>query len=385
MTESKWKPVFDYSNKNMNFYKVGCNFDPALIDAVVELNKKYKGKSQVVEFFGSDRQNEEVTARPGWRLPDISKEFFADYVKKLKENNIAFNYTMNSIQPYGSKIEMVKHKKDIQDLVIWLESIGVYRITVANPMMALFIREVSNINMEVSCISHIDAVTQIKYWHEVLGADKFCGNIMKNRNKKFLQTAQKYCDENGMIQELLANEFCYVAGETNGNAYAGPCIFRDSCYLCHATCKKKEDSLLYNNYPMGYCMTARNKNAQNWLRSRWIRPEDQPKYRKLGVNYFKVSGRTGSTKYLVSVLESYMKESFDDNLLALWKPLETIKSGEDELSFNHTENIPNKMLDGFIDHWMDGDGFECENEICGTTCKYCEKFWKEKGFADLNK
>ena len=80
-----------------------------------------------------------------------------------------------------------------------------------------------------------------------------------------------------------------------------------------------------------------------------------------------------------------MKESFDDNLLALWKPLETIKSGQDELSFNHTENIPNKMLDGFIDHWMDGDGFECENEICGTTCKYCEKFWKEKGFADLNK
>ena len=259
-----WKPEFDYDNKNMNFYKVGCNFDPALIDVAVELNKKYKGKSQIVEFFGSDRSNEEVTARPGWRLPDISKEFFADYVNKLKENNIAFNYTMNSIQPYGSKMNMIAHKKDIQDLALFLTKINVARITVANPMMALFIREVSDINIEVSCIAHIDAVTQIKYWHEVLGADKFCGNLMKNRNKKFLETAQKYCDENGMIQELLCNEFCYVAGESNRNAYASPCVFRDSCYLCHATCKKKEDSLSYNNYPMGYCMSARGKNAQNW-------------------------------------------------------------------------------------------------------------------------
>lgn len=383
MIETKWHPVFDYNNKNMNFYKVGCNFDLKLIDAVVELNKKYKGKSQVVEFFGSDRQNEDVTARPGWRLPDISKEFFADYVKKLKENNIAFNYTMNSIQPYGSKQEMVKHKKDIQDFVLWLESIGVYRITVANPMMALFIREVSNINIEASCITHIDAVTQIKYWHEVLGADKFCGNIMKNRNKKFLQNAQQYCDEHGMIQELLAQEFCYIAGEVDGTAYAAPCVFRDSCYLCHATCRKKEDSMLYYNYPMEFCMAARGKNAQNWLRSRWIRPEDQSKYRKLGVNYFKVSGRTGSTNYLTTILEAYMKESFDGNLLTLWKPLETIKTGGDELSFNHHENIPNKELDGFIDHWLDGNGFECENELCGTTCKYCEKYWNEH-FAKLN-
>ena len=379
-----WKPDFDYSNKNMNFYKVGCNFDPKLIDVAVELNKKYKGKSQIVEFFGSDASNEAVTARPGWRLPDIDKEFFANYVKKLKDNNIAFNYTMNSIQPYGSKIEMLNHKKDIQDLVKWLENIGVYRITVANPMMALFIREVSDINIEVSCIAHIDAVTQIKYWHEVLGADNFCGNLMKNRNKKFLEVAQKYCDENGMIQEVLCNEFCYVAGESNSTAYAAPCTFRDSCYLCHATCSKKEDSLSYNNYPMGYCMSARGKNAQNWLRSRWIRPEDQKIYRSIGVNYFKVTGRTGSTALLERTLEYYMSENFDGNLLELWKPLQTIRDGGDDTKFNHTENIPNKKLDGFLDHWFVGDGFECENELCGTTCKYCENWWKSNKFNELN-
>ena len=374
-----WKPDFDYSNKNMNFYKVGCNFDPKLIDVAVELNKKYKGKSQIVEFFGSDASNEAVTARPGWRLPDIDKEFFANYVKKLKNNNIAFNYTMNSIQPYGSKIEMLNHKKDIQDLVKWLENIGVARITVANPMMLLFIREVSDIEIEMSCISHIDTVTQLKYYHETFGVNKFCNSILKNRNKEFLIKAQDYCDRNGCILECMANEFCGVAGvDANGNHYATHCVFRDSCYLCHACNKTKEDSMSYNNYPMGYCMSARSSTPEAWLRMRWIRPEDQKIYReKTGVNYFKLSGRTGTTEYLEYIMNAYMSETYDGNLLGLWKPLSSIYDGKTELKSKTDIDIPNKKLDGFINKWMDGNGWECENHECGYSCRYCEQFAKE--------
>ena len=367
-----WKPDFDYSNKNMNFYKVGCNFDPKLIDVAVELNNKYKGKSQIVEFFGSDASNEAVTARPGWRLPDIDKEFFANYVKKLKDNNIAFNYTMNSIQPYGSKMEMLNHKKDIQDLVKWLENIGVARITVANPMMLLFIREVSDIEIEMSCISHIDTVTQLKYYHETFGVNKFCNSILKNRNKHFLINAQKYCDENGCILECMAQEFCGVAGvDGNGTHYATHCVFRDSCYLCHATNKTKEDSMSYNNYPMGYCMSARSSTPEAWLRMRFIRPEDQKIYREnTGVNYFKLSGRTGTTEYLKYVMEAYMSEDFDGNVISLWKPLSSIYDGKTELK-SKTD------IDGFINKWMDGNGWECADQLCGTTCDFCAKFAKE--------
>lgn len=376
-----WEPKYNLLDKSMNFYKVGCNFDPALIDVVVELNEKYKGKSQIVEFFGSDRANEDVTARPGWRLPDISKEDFEAYVKRLKENNIAFNYTMNSIIPYGSKIEMLKHKKDIQDLALWLESIGVYRITIANPMMALFIREVSNIELEISCITHVDTVTQIKYYHETFGINKFCLSILKNRNKQFLIAAQKYADDNNIVLEMLANEFCGVAGvDSNGTHYATHCAFRDSCYICHATNRTKEDSMAYNNYPMGYCMSARSSTPEAWLRMRWVRPEDQPIYRDVtGVNYFKISGRTGSTEYLKMVIEAYMSENFEGNLLQLWKPLSSIYDGKTELKSETDVNIPNKKLDGFISWWIndENDGWECENQLCGTTCSYCERFAKQ--------
>ena len=356
-----------------NLFKIGCNFDPQLIEICKELNEKYKDKGQVVEFFGSDREHEELAARPGWRLPSMDMDFFADYVKKCKEAGIVFNYTMNSIQPYGSKNEMLKHKEEIQQFVKQLEEIGVYRITIANPMLALIIREVSNIKLEISCIAHIDAVTQIKYYYETFGIDKFCLSILKNRNRDWLKNAAAYCKQNNIILEFLANEFCGVAGP----GYATHCVFRDSCYLCHALNRTKEDSMSYNNYPMGYCMNARNSDPESFLRMRWIRPEDLHYYREIGLNYFKVSGRTGSVDYLKKMIEAYLSESFEGNLLQLWKPLETIYSEKDEFQQEHPIDIPNKKLDGFLDHWFK-QNWECENHVCGTTCTYCKKFFEER-------
>ena len=54
-------------------------------------------------------------------------------------------------------------------------------------------------------------------------------------------------------------EMCGVAGIDNqGSHYATHCVFRDSCYICHACNRTKEESMLDNNYPMSYCMSARS-------------------------------------------------------------------------------------------------------------------------------
>jgi len=314
-----------------NLFKVGCNFDLALIDKAAELNSKYKGKACIKEWFGSDSSHAATAARPDWRLQDISKDHLKEFVRRSKEAGIVFNWTMNSISPYGSKPELFAHKQEIQDFVRELEDIGVYRITFANPMLAMIIREVSKIELEASCILHIDAVSQMKYLHETLGVNKFCNNLLKNRDKVFLKNAAQYCKDNGCIVELLANEFCYNNGvDASGTNYAAPCIYRDSCYVCHATCKTKDDTMCYNNYPMQFCMGSRNGNQEGWLRSRWIRPEDLHYYNDVGIDYFKISGRTGTTSYLTSVMEDYMRGSHEGSLLTLWKPLETIYNGKSE-------------------------------------------------------
>ena len=168
----------------MNFFKVGINFDFNLIPLFKELNEKYEGKGKIIEVYGSDRAHASLAARPDFRLPDVSSEDIKKYVRELKELGIMFNYTMNSIFPYGSKKELLEHKQEVINFVKWLEDIGVYRITVANPIMLEIIRNEakSNIKIEMSTIAHIDTVTQIKYYKDKYNVDKVCGNLLKNRD-----------------------------------------------------------------------------------------------------------------------------------------------------------------------------------------------------------
>lgn len=357
--------------KEKNLFKVGCNFTEELISVCKKFNEKYSNTAQIVEFFGSDRAHEDLAARPGFRLPEISKEFFVSYIKKCNEAGILFNYTMNSPFPYLSKKELLKHKEEIQEFVLWLESVGVGRITIANPLMALIIREVSNIELEVSTILDIKAVTQLKYYHEKFGINKFCCAVDKNRDLNFLKNCAKYCKENNLLFEVLVNEACSVANK-NGH-YATACPFRQSCYMCHAGNKTKEDALSYNNYPMGYCMGSRNGEAEGWLKSRMVRPEDLHYYNEIGINYFKISGRTGSTKYLSEVIEAYMSENFEGNFVALWKNLESIYN-ESQENVNLEDYIPNKKLDGFLDKWFKQNHI-CADHICNETCTYCKDFY----------
>ncbi|QJT71749.1 hypothetical protein TH1_065 [Shewanella phage Thanatos-1] len=365
----------------MNTFKVGTNFSLALLDEIVLLNAKYPG-SLINEVYGSTRDMAFSAARPDFRLPDIKNQELEAYVARCNELGICFNYTLNSINP-GTKEELVNWKKKlIQDYVKYLERIGVYRVTIANPVVMEIVREVSDIEIEVSTILHVDAVTQIKYLHEQYNIKKVCCGIHKNRSVSFLKRAAEYCNANGITFELLVNEFCSNAGK----GYTTHCSYRDSCYIFHSTDVTKEHALSLDGYPMQHCIKARDTDPFNWLRTRFIRPQDLKLYRDIGINQFKVSGRTGSTEYLVKVLSAYASESFEGNLLELWKPLETIYTNESEVSYNHQVNIKTELLDGFLEkRWFKHPDFDCANEICGESCKYCERYYnrQESKSSDL--
>lgn len=354
----------------VNKFKLGTNFDVELLKKVVELNKKYD-TSKVTELYGSTSKHAALAARPDFRLPNIEDKKLEEYVKVAKSNEINFNYTLNSFMPFGSKCELSKNLGSIIDLLDYLDEIGVYRITVANPIMLEVIRKYakSNIEIELSTCAHVDTITQIKYFHEVYGVNKICGNLNKNRDFKFLENAAKYCNDNGIIYELMANEFCGVGGKN----YATHCIYRDSCYMCHATNHTYEDTMLLDNYPMNICTKSRNENQANWLRMRWIRPEDVKVYNEIGLNHFKITGRTGSTEYIIRTITAYLEGTFKGNLIELWKPLESIKPNTLESDIVKIE-IDNSRLDNFIDVFKNGK--VCDYEVCGETCKYCDNFYK---------
>lgn len=72
-----------------------------------------------------------------------------------------------------------------------------------------------------------------------------------------------------------------------------------------------------------------------------------------------------------------MAGDFYGNLLSLWRPLQTIRSGRSELEYTHKINIENKNLDKFLDHWKNNEAHSCSDEMCGTTCRYCDDFYKD--------
>lgn len=351
-------------------YKVGTNFDFDLLDWIDLLNKT-SNKSKVTEIYGSMACHSDYAARPKFRLSNIDDDYFKAYVDKAHEYGLTFNYTLNSIFPFGNKKELYGHREELKLITKNLISAGVDRITVASPIVLEILKDFTDkVSFEMSTIAHVDTVTQIKYLYEQYGVTKICSNLLKNRDFDFLESAAEYCNKNNIILELMANEFCGVGGE----GYATHCVYRDSCYICHSTNETKEDADLLNGYPMEFCTVSRNRDPVNWLKMNFIRPEDISIYAKLGINHFKLTGRTGSTKYMVGVIAAYLNEKWNGNLLSLWKPLESIKDQKKE--FEQPFYIDNSKLNGFIEHFVSNRRL-CSNQVCGETCRYCNNFYNE--------
>lgn len=352
----------------MNLFKVGCNFSDDLLKIAIKLNRLYPN-NRIEEFYGSRRNSAWLTARPEYRLPDVSKEQFAEFVDILHKNSIEFNYTLNA-SCIGTKSEIKNNEGKAKQYIEFLVSSGVDTITVSLPYVAKLVRDVSSeIKIEVSTIAHIDSVTQVSIWAEKYDIKKVCISLNKNRDIAFLESIAKHCDKLGIIPTLMVNEFC--GNGITGQSGATGCIYREHCYQLHSLGYDREERL-DDDYPMGECIASRDIKI-SWLKMPFIRPEDMKLYNNLGLNHFKITGRTGSTRYIESVIQAYMSESYIGNTLNLWKHLETIK-GVTEHDFLPKYFIDNKKLDGFLDYWFDNRNHICANEVCGETCTYCDEF-----------
>lgn len=359
-------------------FQIGCNFDERLLDGICLVNQNARIGS-VCEFYGAIRAHAWLSARPAYRVPDIDIDDLCRFVAKCRNRGIGFNYLLNT--PYaGSKRAISARLEEIRDIVRRLVEMGVTSISVATPLIAEIVRGVSSaVGLEVSTVAHIDTVTQIKIWKEIYGARSVCGNLLKNRSITFLRAAASYCRRVGVTYELIVNEFCTIGSIETGSS-ATHCIYRESCYLCHAENQTHEDALLLGSYPMGMCIRSRSR-PEVWLKSHFIRPEDVSRYVALGINHFKITGRTGTTDYLLAIGGAYTRGCWDGNLLGLWKNLETIAPEGDELTFKPSCYIDNSKLGRFMDYWFGNPQHDCASEVCGETCVYCDKYLSSLGSA----
>lgn len=355
-----------------NHLKIGSNFDFLLIDKIREINECH-ADCVIDELYGSRRESAELTARPAFRLPDIDRNAFREYIRQLSDSNILFNYTLNSSY-LGSKDDIQRKESAILEYIRFLSDSGVAIITVTLPIIAEYIRFVDKkIGIEISTIAHIDTVTQAAIWRERYSISKVCSNLYKNREIKFLKNLADYCNKNGIVLSVMVNEFC--GNGLRESSGATNCIYRDHCYSLHSI-GYDEDDQVCGNYPMGRCIQSRAKPT-DWLKMSFIRPEDLKLYNSIGINHFKVTGRTGSTDYILKVAKAYADGYFNGNLLELWKHLETINDSITDSKYNPSCNINNKKLENFLKFWFENEQHNCADEECGVSCTYCDNYYDE--------
>ncbi|HDK41964.1 MAG TPA: hypothetical protein ENG87_01185 [Candidatus Pacearchaeota archaeon] len=353
----------------MNF-NIGTNFETHFLNNIIEMNNKYKN-NKITEMYGSLKNcvSNIPTARPDFRIPDITVLQFKEYVKKCHENFISFNYTANSPLTsdwfYKSQIYYKKFSDFLKDMEIDV-------LTLSHPL-PIFAEYLSNQNfgIEISTILDVNNIDAIKYYCEHLDVKKICLSISKNRDFQFLEALAKTKYVNRI--ELLVNEFCNIKGIPCQNFY------RKSCYELHSLGGNPDN--FFGGFPMKWCSHLRREPV-SWLKSNIIMPHDLHYYTEMGYQNFKISGRTLTTKFITNLAEVYLsegKDCFNNNLLSLWGHVNKISANN--VNTSNLEKIPDIFLSmerlkeiDFLKFFKEKRE-SCDNVLC-EKCTYCHKIYR---------
>jgi len=335
-------------------FMVGNNWDYSLLDKMSELNAKYSDV-QVVELYGSIRlfSNYIYTARPKFRVTDLNKEELENFSKHALELGIGLNYTANG--PIAFPDTMKKNHDQIIDFLEYISKLGFMRVTISNMLTAEIYDKIITdrklpLKLELSTIYRVQNPENfLKIKDRIPLFNKHCVDVFKNRDFIYLKKFVKVANSTNIDLELIANEFCIH-----------DCIDRAECYQIHQITDTYKDSRIFGSYPQGRCIVDRWLNPIEWLKSRFILPQDLKKYVNIGINHFKITGRTHPTNYITWVVEQYMKQNYEGNLLALWAHLENIGKKEEDYK-PPRYYIDTKEVVNILDKYLEEKDFD-ENE-----------------------
>jgi len=241
-----------------------------------------------------------------------------------------------------------------------LNEIGVDTVTVAEPyLIEMLSKEFPDIEVVVSCISHVDSPERARYFEE-LGADAITLDTNINRNFEALESIKEVADSE---LRLLVNEACL---------YKCPFrYFHFNLFSHMTTLGSKPD--IFSDYYYEKCISFRVRYPELIIKSPWIRPEDIKVYEALGIDVYKISGRANTLNWIIECMRAYSDQAYDGNLMDLLDCPSELR---------HMFYIPNKELDGAIKQWMN-----CKKMChrCGFCKATSERIMGVYEFSDMQR
>jgi len=331
------------------YYCVPADFKKETIDRYDELHKRYPD-SRVKETYGNITDGDAFgSGRVLTQLPPVDFLGLKEYVEYSREKGIDFSYTLNL--PYWNNREFTPEGvTKVLDFLNNIYEIGIRDLTVSMPsMLDLVKKSGKEFRIKASAICHINTVNKARAYKK-MGVERIVADESVHRDFRTLRDMEALYGEN---VEIIVNTMCHRN-----------CVYRHFHYNETGGDSVGECNDVGVNFFEHKCLLQRYDTIGGLLKLGWVRPEDQHYYYEIGIRHFKLQGRQHVLKGgHFNVLEAYMRESHDGNLMDL------LDMYNPRYSFQ--VYIDNKKLDGLLEPYVKNDGF-CKNNC--DRCQHCENY-----------
>jgi len=369
---------------------LACNWKLDLLNLI---EKDVNVRKNVYDFYGTHDMSFTGSGRPFFLMAKRGKSEIETFINRVHDLNLKFTWLWNGgclgYYKFNSK-EQTKAKKELD----WLDAMDVDYLTVSDPYLAEFAKLYNpKLKLKVSVIAEVNSLTRALEWDKIIGSEGVLTlSIMLNRNFPLLKEIKEKvnCDI-----ELLTNDCCL-----------NECPYRFFHYTECSHASQTYDRLegYYNDWATIACQNQKCFNPEQVIMCKWIQPSDLDKYMEIGIDYFKISGRRYSTKWLFNTVKAYSDKDSNRNLGEIFNaysfvsdPLilagnqfsefsarqENMGTDADNQSImlsvpDFDAHLDGNKMDKFIKNFPH-EGTRCA-ENCGVTCFYCYNF-VEKAYS----
>ena len=287
-----------------------------------------------------------------------------EYIERAHSAGLKFDYLLNAPSMGNMEWDENTHQELLMHLD-WISSVGADSVTVTIPyLVELIKRQFPHLKIRVSTIAHVNSVARAKLV-ESLGADSITLDINVNRDFTLLKAIR-----NAVSCELtiLMNNLCL---------YQCPYEYYHHDGLGHASQSYNSLSGYYVDYCVIRCSLDRLCDISQIIKCRWVRPEDIHVYEEIGMDMFKISGRSMSAERILQAATAYSSRHYQGNLYDILNII-TPKIGFINSALPGVQNnviepppkfyIDNQALEGFMDF------FGKQDCLSGCSqCNYCQR------------
>jgi len=256
-------------------------------------------------------------------------------------------------------------------------------VTVGIPYLIDLVRKrFPRLKIKVSTTARVNTVRKALQYED-MGVEEIIIDEHINREFKTLEAIRKAVT---CHLELIVNNICL---------WQCPYNYEHVNHDGHASREGEEEQYCYLQYPGYLCLYRKLTDPVELLKSPWIRPEDIRHYEAVGYERFKITERFKRTPLLLENVKVYENRRYDGNLLDLFtlprkgaftpihleyfiqpEHVNIMKVSELEKVFDlevrELVQLDNQKLEGFIEHFKNGD---CNQTSC-SQCNYCESVFE---------